>query len=61
MGGLLRRAYAAQPNWNTHSFARFDIWAQRRLADEELFNKPEWQQDIQLWESEGDTDRRSVL
>ena len=43
-----------QPNWNTYSFARFDIWAQRRVADEVLFNKPEWQQDFQLWESDGD-------
>ena len=54
IGNLIRRAYAAQPNWNTYSFARFDIWAQRRIADEVLFNKPEWQQDIQLWENDGD-------
>ena len=54
MGNLLRRAYAAQPNWNTYSFARFDIWAQRRRADEVLFNQLDWQQDIQLWEINGD-------
>jgi ribosomal protein S18 acetylase RimI-like enzyme len=53
MGNLLRRAYAAQPNWNTYSFARFDIWEQRRLADEALFNKSEWQQDMQFWENAG--------
>jgi ribosomal protein S18 acetylase RimI-like enzyme len=53
MGSLIRRAYGAQPNWNTYSFARFDIWMQRRLADEALFNKSEWQQDMQLWESDG--------
>jgi hypothetical protein len=53
IGWLLHRAYAAQPNWNTYSFARFDIWAQRRIADAVLFDKPEWQQDSQLWESGG--------
>ena len=53
IGNLIRRAYAAQPNWNTYSFARFDIWMQRRIADEVLFNKSDWQQDIQLWESDG--------
>jgi GNAT superfamily N-acetyltransferase len=37
----------------TFMFARFDIWMQRRLADEVLFNKSGWQQDIQLWESDG--------
>ncbi len=52
IGNLIRRAYAAQPNWNTHSFARFDIRAQRRIADEVLFNKTEWQHDFQLWESD---------
>jgi GNAT superfamily N-acetyltransferase len=54
IGHLLRRAYAAQPNWNTYSFARFDIWAQRRRADEVLFNKSDWQNDIRLWEIDGD-------
>jgi mycothiol synthase len=54
IANLIRRAYAAQPTWNTYSFARFDIWMQRRLADEVLFNKSEWQQDIQLWENDGD-------
>jgi GNAT superfamily N-acetyltransferase len=53
MGNLLRRAYAVQPNWNTYSFARFDIWEQRRSADVALFNKSDWQQDIQLWENNG--------
>jgi ribosomal protein S18 acetylase RimI-like enzyme len=54
IGNLLRRAYAAQPNWNTYSFARFDIWAQRRMADVALFDKLDWQQDIQLWENNGE-------
>jgi GNAT superfamily N-acetyltransferase len=54
IGNLIRRAYAAQSNWNTYSFARFDIWMQRRIADEVLYHKPEWQQDFQIWESDGD-------
>jgi ribosomal protein S18 acetylase RimI-like enzyme len=54
IGQLLRRAYAAQPNWNTYSFARFDIWEQRRIADVALFNKSDWQQDMQLWENNGE-------
>lgn len=54
MGNLLRRAYAVQPSWNTYSFARFDIWEQRCIADVALFNNSDWQQDIQLWESDGD-------
>jgi GNAT superfamily N-acetyltransferase len=54
MGNLLRRAYTVQPNWNTYSFARFDIWEQRCIADEVLFSKLDWRQDIQLWEIAGD-------
>ncbi len=54
MGNLLRSAYAVQSNWNTFSFARFDIWEQRRIADVALFNESDWQLDIQLWESDGD-------
>ena len=53
-GNLIRRAYAAQSNWNTYSFASFDSWMQRRIADEGLFNKSEWQPDIQLGEIAGD-------
>ena len=54
IGNLLRRAYAVQPNWNTYSFARFDIWEQRRIADATLANQLSWQQNIQLWENNGD-------
>ncbi|HTP07669.1 MAG TPA: GNAT family N-acetyltransferase [Anaerolineae bacterium] len=53
-GKLVRRAYAVQPNWNTYSFARFDIWMQRRSADEALYHKSDWQQDFQFWENDGD-------
>ena len=54
MGNMLRRAYAVQPNWNTYSFARFDIWEQRRIADVVLSDNMDWQSDIRLWESDGD-------
>ncbi len=54
MGLLVRRAYGRQTHWNTYSFARFDIWEQRRLADLALHGKSKWQQDIQLWECGGD-------
>ena len=50
---MVRWAYAAAPNWNTWSFCRFDIWIQRRIADEVLFDKCEWQHDFQFWESDG--------
>ena len=53
-GNLIRRAYAAQPNWNTYSFASFDSWMQRRRADEVLFNKSDWLHDFQLWENADD-------
>ncbi len=33
------------------SFARFDIWAQRRLSDEVLLNDRAWQRDFRLWET----------
>ena len=52
IGQLIRGAYAISPNWNTYSFARFDIWAQRRLSDEVLLNQTDWQTDFRLWETE---------
>ena len=51
IGQLLRGAYAIAPNWNTYSFARFDIWAQRRISDEVLLNDTAWQSDVRLWET----------
>ncbi|MBP7687696.1 MAG: GNAT family N-acetyltransferase [Thermoflexales bacterium] len=51
IGQLIRGAYAIAPNWNTYSFARFDIWAQRRLSDEALLNDRAWQRDFRLWET----------
>ena len=51
IGQLIRGAYAIAPNWNTWSFARFDIWAQRRISDEMLLNKIDWQSDFRLWET----------
>ena len=51
IGILIRRAYAQVPHWNAWSFARFDIWAQRRIADEEVHGRKDWHQDIRLWET----------
>lgn len=51
IGQLQRGAYAISPNWNTYSFARFDIWAQRRISDEVLLNNRAWQADFRLWET----------
>ncbi len=51
IGQLLRGAYAISPNYNTYSFARFDIWAQRRISDEVLLNDRAWQTDFRLWET----------
>jgi ribosomal protein S18 acetylase RimI-like enzyme len=52
IGTLIRRAYDRAPYWNAWSFARFDIWAQRRIADEEVHGAQGWHQDIRLWETE---------
>jgi len=52
IGQLIRGAYAIAPNWNTYSFARFDIWAQRRISDEVLLNETAWQSDFRLWKTE---------
>jgi len=52
IGTLIRRAYAQAPYWNAWSFARFDIWAQRRIADEGVHGLQGWHQDIRLWETE---------
>ena len=52
ISALIRRAYARAPGWNAWSFARFDIWAQRRIADEAVKGRREWQPHIGLWEDE---------
>jgi ribosomal protein S18 acetylase RimI-like enzyme len=51
IGQLIRGAYAIAPNWNTYSFARFDIWAQHRIGDEVLLHETAWQSDFRLWET----------
>ena len=51
IGRLLRRAQAQAPGCNAWSFARFDIWAQRRLGDEQVHRRRDWQQGIRLWEA----------
>ncbi len=50
IGALLRQVYQIDPYWNGWSIARFDIWAQRALADALFFGKSDWQNDFCLWE-----------
>ena len=52
IGQLVRGAYAKAPDWNAWSFARFDIWAQRRIGDEQVYDRRDWHKDIRLWETE---------
>lgn len=52
IGGLIRRAFPEAPGWNGWSFARYDIWAQRRIADAQVHGELGWQRKIRLWESE---------
>ena len=54
IGALIRRAFAQAPGVNAWTFARFDIWAQRRIADETLRGRREWQPHIALWEDDAD-------
>jgi GNAT superfamily N-acetyltransferase len=53
IGALIRRAYLQAPRWNAWSFARFDIWAQRRIAGVSVHGEQGWRQDIRLWETGG--------
>jgi len=53
VGALIRRAYAERPLWNAWTFARWDIWSHRRLADAQLDGKTAWQDDLALWEEDG--------
>ena len=52
IGKLIRHAYTDRPCLNAWSFCRFDIWAQRRIADAKFFQDQEWQQHIRLWTGE---------
>ena len=52
IGRLIRRAYAQGPGCNAWSFARFDIWAQRKLGDEQVHGQQDWQEGIRVWETE---------
>lgn len=52
IGKLIRSTYAKMPCLNAWSFCRFDIWAQRRIADADAFLDRDWQQNIRLWISE---------
>lgn len=50
IGTLIRQIYQLDPTWNSWSFALYDIWAQRKLGDQDVFGVTDWQQDIRLWE-----------
>jgi ribosomal protein S18 acetylase RimI-like enzyme len=52
IGRLLRRAHVRVPGCNAWSFARFDIWAQRKIGDEQVHGKQDWQQGLRLWETQ---------
>ena len=50
VAALLRESYARCPAWNAWSCFRYDIWAQRRVGDEQVFRQTGWQKDFFLWE-----------
>ena len=52
IGVLIRQIYQLDPYWSSWSFALYDIWAQRKLGDQEVFGVTDWQQDIRFWEDE---------
>ena len=53
IGRMLRRALPVNPSWNAWAFARFDIWAQRRMADEKILGKTDWKHGFHLWSEPG--------
>jgi GNAT superfamily N-acetyltransferase len=55
IGQLIRRAYARQRYFNGWSVCRFDIWAQRRIADAAYFDDRIWQKHFQLAYDENET------
>jgi len=52
IGSLIRQIYQLDPYYNSWSFALYDIWAQRKLGDQEVFGITDWQQNIRLWEEQ---------
>jgi ribosomal protein S18 acetylase RimI-like enzyme len=52
IGQLLRTAFAAHNFINAWSFAQFDIWAQRRLADTRYFDDKSWEADFLIYEDQ---------
>jgi mycothiol synthase len=51
-GELLRQAYGVCKSLNAWSFAQFDIWSQRRIADSEAFCENAWKQYFRIWQDE---------
>lgn len=54
IGRLIRQVYKLDPYWNSWSFALYDIWAQRKLGDQEVFGIIDWQHGIHIWEDTQD-------
>lgn len=55
IGRLIYRAYAQHKHFNGWSVCRFDIWAQRRIADATSFNDHVWQEHFQLVSDENES------
>jgi hypothetical protein len=51
-GELLRQSHRTCKCLNAWSFAQFDIWAQRRIADSEAFGETAWKQYFRIWQDE---------
>lgn len=52
IGNFLRRVQAEDPSWNAWSVTHFDIWAQRRIAEERVEGRTGWHANVRLWEKE---------
>jgi len=52
VGTLIRKAYVKAPDWNSWTFAMFDIWSQRKIGDVKVHGITAWQDDVQIWETD---------
>lgn len=51
VGSFIRKTHAKAAFWNSWSFALYDIWAQRKLAEEVVHGIRDWQDGIRIWEA----------
>ena len=54
VGRLIRRAWAADDDWNAWTFARWDIWCGWRVAEARLRGVRTWEEDVAIWEEDGE-------